>query len=112
LSKSVCLIVPSSNKGNNKTKFQANIAYKTVVERKKYTVTSTLIRCIQYNADSRSMAQTYWFHHPFLTKANVIQWGNGKCDKVGEWQMLYSGGMANVIQWGNGKCDTVGEWQI
>ena len=74
------------------------------------------------------MAQTYWFHHPFLTKANVIQWGNGKCDKVGEWQMLYSGGMANVIPWGmanviqcgmanviqwrNDKCDTMGEWQM
>jgi len=38
-------------------KFQANIAYKTVVERKKYTVTSRL-RPTQYNADSLSMAQT------------------------------------------------------
>ena len=29
--------------------------------------------------------------------ATVIVWGNGKCDKVGEWQMWYSGGMADVI---------------
>jgi hypothetical protein len=42
----------------------------------------------------------------------VIQWGNGKCDRVGEWQMQYSGGMADAIKWGNGRCDKMGEWQI
>ena len=26
----------------------------------------------------------------------MIEWGNGKCHKVEEGQMLYSGGMANV----------------
>jgi len=43
--------------GNNKMKFQAIIAYKTVVERKKYAVTSRL-RPIQYNAVILSVAQT------------------------------------------------------
>ena len=104
LPQSPCLIVPSSNRGNNKMKFQANIAYKTVVERKKYTVTADLDLHNTTLTAPLWRRHCYWFHYPFLRTS--------KCDTVGEWQMSYSGGMANVMQWGNGKCDAVGEWHM